>query len=178
MSIRRNTAIILSLFSGLLFIMVLPGCGKRQQAAYEPPSATIAPAQSSRIVRRADRDYYVDSRGALHLIVRRSVETGGGLYYLEGDERAYVLDQAGRLYYREPTGRILYFEEVVPGETAETVVVPSQPAYVTAPAMRESCESQWQDCMSGCNGISPRQRYDRPNCISNCEAIRRGCLDR
>jgi hypothetical protein len=176
MSISRNTAIMLSLFSGLLSMFALPGCSRHHEAAYEsPPAATISPAPSSHIVRRADRDYYVDSQGALHLISRRSMETEGGLYYLEGDERAYVLDQSGRLYYREPSGRILYYEEVTP---VQTVVVPSQPTYMAAPVTRESCESQYQQCVSGCNGISPRQRADRPNCMSNCEAIRSGCPGR
>ncbi|WP_243358262.1 hypothetical protein [Fundidesulfovibrio terrae] len=178
MSIRCMKLVLLSSFSGLLLLLILPGCAK-QQAASRSTETVVAPAPAPRIVRQAEQDYYVDSRGALHLIVRQEIQTGGGLYYIEGDERAYISDPTGRLYYREPTGTVIYIEDLSPPPQA--VIIPRQPeVYVpVAPARSmESCESQWRNCMAGCEGISPRQRYDRPNCISDCEAIRSGCPGR
>lgn len=199
MSIRRNTAITLLLFSGLLSLLVLPGCerhrvpnenqmqmgqgsmGKHPEAQVSetprvPSGQTTMVAPGPRFIVQSGQEYYVDSRGALHEVVRHEVVAGGGLYYLVGDERPYYVDESGRLYYRMPSGEVVYYEDVAP---PPAVVIPGQPVYVPAPAVsRESCESQYRECMSGCNGISPRQRYDRPNCISNCEAIRGGCLGR
>jgi hypothetical protein len=125
----------------------------------------------------------VDSQGALHLITRQVIESpgaAGGLYYIiEDDDRPYYRDQNGRLYYRDSSSRTYYIEDVRPGRSGETVIIQRGPegyAPMTPARSMESCESQWQDCMSGCNGISPRQPYDRPNCIKNCDVIRSGCL--
>ena len=198
MLIRRNTALILLLLSGLLSLLILPGCTRHRDANENqvqmgqgslgggtsartdqvPPMVSQVPPGPHFVV-QSGQDYYVDSRGALHQIVRRETVSGGVLYYyIEGDERGYLVDESGRLYYREPAGRIVYYETLSPSAT-ETVVAPSQPVYLPAPAMSaESCESQYQECMSGCRGISPRQTYDRPNCMSNCDVIRSGCLRR
>lgn len=145
MSVRRNT--LLFLVAGSLALLLLPGCqrhrvpddnqmqmgqgsmGKNPSAQVSetpavPPADRVAPGP--RFIVQSGRDYYVDSRGGLHRVVRRDVESGGGLYYIEGDERGYMVDEYGRLYSREPAGRILYYEERVP-RSVDTIVVPVQP---------------------------------------------------
>ena len=181
----RNTTVLIFMALALLSVSILPGCAKTQQETQAPPPVAAPQYQGPRFVHDASgQDYYVDSRGALHLVVRRAVEvpgSGGGIYYIEDDTRAYSIDQSERLYYRDSSGVIHFIEEVRPGRAMETVIITRQPERYApmAPARSmESCESQWQTCMSGCNGISPRQAYDRPNCISNCEVIRSGCLGR
>lgn len=181
-----NTTVLLVLTLALLSASSLSGCANKQQVTQAPPPvAAPQPYQGPRFVHDASgQDYYVDSKGALHLIVRRVVEVPqsvSGLYYIEDDNRAYSIDQSERLYYRDSAGGIHFLEEVRPGRPMGTVIISRQPeVYVPAAPTwsRESCESQWQSCMSGCNGISSRQTYDRPNCISNCDAIRSGCLER
>ncbi len=199
MSIRRHSPVVLFLFVGMLSLLILPGCQRHRvpddnqmQMGQGPqgrnPSAqvsevpTVLPANrvapSPRFVVQSGQDYYVDSRGALHQVLRREVVSGGGLYYLEGDERGYLADEHGRLYHRESAGNILYYEDASP-RVVETRVVPGKQVYMPAPVIgRESCESQYQECMSGCQSISPREAYDRPNCVSMCEQNQRGCQGR
>lgn len=214
---------------GSLLVLGAAGCVRRvpPPEAYAPPAAvapsavTPAPANVRRfVVTETQEHYYVDSRGGMHRIVREvTPPTGGGLfYYVENDERPYSIDEVQRLYYRDPSGKTYYIEDVNPArvvtpEEAMRAGVPSgivpptypqtypttypptypqtypqtypttypmayPPAYPTTYPMaypRESCASQWEKCMSGCQGISPRQAYSRPECISNCEAIRSNC---
>jgi len=185
MSIRKSTTLFVFMFVGLFVAMSTPAFAKRQQVIQVQPAPSSQSYQGQRFIHDAGgQDYYVDSRGALHLITRRVTEAPGvmgGLYYIEDDDRVYSIDQSQRLYYRDSSGRIRYIEEIRPGRAMDTVIISRQPeGYVpAAPAWSmESCESQWQSCMSGCNGISSRQKYDRPNCISNCDVIRSGCRGR
>ena len=199
MSTRGNTAITLFLCVGLLAFLSLPGCtrhrvpdenqmqmgqgsmgqGSGTQVSQAPQVSQVP--QGPRFVTQSGRDYYVDSRGALHLITRQVIESpgaAGGLYYIEDDDRPYYRDPSNRLYYRDPSNRTYYIEDVRPGRS-ETVIIQREPErYAPVARSMESCESQWQSCMSGCNGISPRQPYDKPNCIRNCDIIRNGCLGR
>lgn len=184
MSIRKCTTFVLFTFVGLFVAISTPAFAKRQVIQVQPAPSSQS-YQGQRFIHDAGgQDYYVDSRGALHLITRRVIEDPGvmgGLYYIEDDDRVYSIDQSQRLYYRDSSGRIHYLEEVRPGRAMDTVIISRQPE--TYPPMAqarsmESCESQWQSCMSGCNGISSRQKYDRPNCISNCDVIRSGCRGR
>ncbi|MFP5223476.1 MAG: hypothetical protein ACLGSA_14390 [Acidobacteriota bacterium] len=184
MSIRKNFMLQVFMVAGLLVALNIPAFAKRQVIQVQPAPAPQS-YQGQRFIHDANgQDYYVDSKGALHLITRRVVEAPGvmgGLYYIENDDRVYYIDQSQRLYYRDSSGGIHFLEEVRPGRPMETVIISRQPetyAPMTPVLSRESCESQYQSCMSGCNGISPRQTYDRPNCISNCDAIRSGCLGR
>jgi len=185
MFIRKRITLKLLLLVGLLVTLSIPAFAKQQQVIQIQPAPSSQADQSQRFVHDAGgQDYYVDSNGALHLVTRRVIEVPGvlgGLYYIEDDDRAYSIDQSQRLYYRDSAGTIHFLEEVRPGRAMETIVISPQPdAYAPmAPARSaESCESQWQSCMAGCKGISSRQADDRPNCISNCDVIRRGCLGR
>lgn len=198
MTTRRTPAVTLFLLCCLPVFLVLPGC-QRKEPMTDRANMAAAPASEPisgpRFLRQSERDYYVDQYGALHTITRREGMTGGGIYYIEGDERPYMLEPSGRLYYREPEGRVIYLEEVNPGGSAHMMAgspqymhpggsahmmegAPSH-MYPAGTGMHwQSCESQWQNCLEGCETISPRQRYDRPNCIRNCEAIRAGCTGR
>lgn len=183
MFIKRTHTALLFLLAGLLTPFILPASAPCQTRVYvEPQAPQPEPRQGSRFVRSNDgRDYYVDSKGALHLITRQVIESpgaAGGLYYIEDDERPYSRDQGDRLYYRDSSGRTYYIEDVRPGRPGETIVIQHGSGMYAPMAQArsyESCESQWQTCMSGCNGISTRQKYDRPNCVSNCDVIRSGC---
>lgn len=202
MRIKSSTSVALLLFICFLAVLIFSGCARHRDPvenqtpmgqgslgrsaddkAPQSPQISQAP-QGPRIITRSGQDYYVDSNGALHVITRRVIEVpdaGGGLYYIEDDDRPYYIDQSNRLYSRDSTGRTYYIEELRPVRPVEREATPRVPeAYAPmAPARSmESCESQWQSCMSGCNGISPRQPYDRPNCIRNCDVIRNGCLGR
>ncbi len=186
MTTRRIPAVTLFLFCCLSALIILPGCQKKEpmtdradMAAAPAMAPASEPVSGPRFLRQAGRDYYVDQQGALHIVTHREVMTGGGIYYIEGDERPYMLEPSGRLYYREPEGRVIYLEEVTPGEPGGMMMSSPQPMHQGAyPMGMSSCESQWNECMAGCNSISPRQRSDRPNCIRNCEAIRAGCTGR
>ena len=46
------------------------------------------------------------------------------------------------------------------------------------PVRRQSCDEQVQECLDGCNGISPRQSGDIPACLSTCGQINDACRDR
>ncbi|WP_027190941.1 hypothetical protein [Fundidesulfovibrio putealis] len=184
MFIRKSTTLFVFMFVGLFVAMGAPALAKRQVIQVQPAPSSQS-YQGQRFIHDAGgQDYYVDSKGALHLVTRRVIEAPGamgGLYYIEDDDRAYSIDQSQRLYYRDSSGGIHFLEEIRPGRAMDSVIISRQTeGYApAAPAWsRESCESQWQSCMSGCNGISSRQKYDRPNCVSNCDVIRRGCLGR
>lgn len=184
MSIRKNTTLILLLIVGLLATLSISAFAKRQVIQVQPAPSSQSYQGERFIHDEGGQDYYVDSKGALHLVTRRVIEAPGvmgGLYYIEDDDRAYFIDKSQRLYYRDSSGGIHYLEEIRPGRAMNSVVISRQnQSYApSAPAWSmESCESQWQSCMSGCKGISSRQTYDRPNCISNCEVIRNACQGR
>lgn len=144
-----------------------------------PAAPPPAPVATGNFVRTPTGQlYYVDATGAQHRIASAVTPPGGGLYYyIEGDERPYFIDESQRLYSRDPWGNVYYIENMRPGGGAvqggaSPLMIPLAPAMPAQP-----CAIQWQKCLDGCSGISPRQAYDRPNCISNCEIIRSQCRD-
>jgi hypothetical protein len=186
MTTACNRIIVLCLFAGSLSVLYAAGCARQPpQETYGRRSGDVAEVTESRrfIVRGENQRYYVDSRGGLHLIAREVPQPsgiGGELYYIEGDERPYYLDESQRLYYRDSSGRVYYIEDVNPGKVNEPEVIihESRPSMIVSPSeSRESCASQWESCMSGCQGISRRQSYTRPECIRDCEIIRNNCRD-
>lgn len=178
----------------LMFLGMLLVVGAADSAHSQPPPTVYvnpaasppAPVATGHFVRTpTGQIYYMDAMGVQHLIARSVTPPGGGIYYyVEGDERPYFVDEYQRLYYRDPWGMIYYIENINPGRgVVYGVVVQGGPPVVVAPPMvpampAESCASQFDKCMYGCSGISPRQAYDRPNCMSNCEVIRSQCRDR
>lgn len=185
MATTRNRIIAICLLAGALSMLFAAGCARQPpKETYGRRSGDVAEitAKQRFIVRGENQQrYYVDSRGGLHLIAREVPQPsgiGGALYYIENDERPYYLDEGQRLYYRDSTSRVYYIEDVRPGRIMEpeTIVRESRPSVIVTPAApRESCASQWENCMSGCRGISPRQSYTRPECVSNCDTIKINC---
>ena len=178
--------------AGMLFIaslLVLTTAGQAQSRRYGTSVNQPTQVQESITVRRfvhteSQQEYYVDSRGGMHLVTRQVTQPGGLsgiLYYIEDDDRPYSLDEGQRLFTRDPSGRIFYIEDVRPGRVIESrVAVPAivayrgrQPAYT-----QESCAYQYDKCMTGCQGLSRREAHTRPTCINNCEIIRNGCSGR
>ncbi len=204
MAIRCTKKPLLLTFVGALLLLGASGCVRSQPVTYNAPEPERVTARQFGRTETGVR-YYVDSRGVQHVIAREVSDpsAGGGIYYyVENDEHPYFLDASGQLYYRDPWGRIYPIEAINPGNVAygtgpyvglpyggETYggatyggAVQGAGAPMMEPAWPattgESCASQYEKCMSGCQGISPRQAYDRPNCISNCEVIRSQCLNR
>ncbi|MFP5257754.1 MAG: hypothetical protein ACLGQH_01905 [Acidobacteriota bacterium] len=184
---RRIFVPLFIMFVGMLLV---PGAATRAHSQPLPPVYVYpappppAPVATGHFVRTpTGQVYYVDAMGVQHLIARSVTPPGGGLYYyVEGDERPYFLDENQRLYFRDPWGNIFYIENMRPGGGAVYggVVQGSPPPMMVplAPTMpAEPCVVQWQKCLDGCSGISPRQAYDRPNCLNNCEVIRSQCRD-
>lgn len=152
-------------------------------AAGPGPAVEVAQARANgQGVSADEKDYYVDKDGALHIITRRLVKQQGGLYSVEGDDQAKAVetDKQGRLFYRDAAGAVHYVEETEPGVYVEKKAAPKRSG-ATKPAAkspRETCESQYRNCVAGCRAISPREAADQPNCMRDCETIRRGCSGR
>lgn len=174
-----------------LFAFSLIGLSVANPANSQPPQEsysrrTIIVPESSpsrRFVRtETQQSYYVDSRGGMHLITREVTEstgTGGILYYIENDDQPYYLDEGQRLYTRDASGNVYYIEDVRPSRINEPrgVILENRPSIGMAPIQHESCSSQFNKCMSGCQGVSRSERYARPECINNCETIRNACRE-
>jgi hypothetical protein len=186
MHTSRIKTLVPLVLAGLASVAGIYGCARNQQPVEmnaQPPAAVAEPVVVKHFVVTDGRHYYVDSKGALHLIVREVQEpagAGGLFYYIENDEHPYYLDQGERLYYRDSSGRLHYVEDVEPGAVVEPEVIirRTTPGVVLEPRSMvppQSCSEQWEECMSGCQGISPRQSYDRPGCIENCDTIRSHC---
>lgn len=179
--------LILPFLAGLMLF-----AGSQAQAQAQAQRVYVVPAEPAPVhvrtfvITDTGKHYYVDSKGGLHEVVRQTVESqgGGGLYYIEDDDRPYYLDQSGELYYRDSSGRVRYIEEVNPGRAMQPGMIIREEApqtYVAVtpgpPMPRQSCASQYQECMDGCQGISPRQQSDKPNCMSICDQIKSTCRD-
>jgi hypothetical protein len=186
MTITHNRIISICLLAGALSALYATGCARQPpQETYGRRSGDVAEVTATqRFIVRGEQRYYVDSRGGLHLVTREVPQPsgiGGVLYYIEDDDRPYLLDESQRLYYRDSSGRMSYIEDVRPGRAnePETIIRESRPSmHVTPSELRESCSSQWESCMSGCQGISRRQSYSQPECVRDCEIIRNNCQDR
>jgi hypothetical protein len=192
--ITKTNSLLLALAAGSLLVLGATGCARHEtpvsdlaQARQAPPAPASEHIAGKRFVlTETGQRYYVDSRGMQHTIVREVTEpsgVGGVFYYIEDDDRPYYVDQSERLYYRDSSGRMYYIEDARPGRSSESQVIlrADRPAMVEtfSPALsRETCSSQWESCMEGCKGISPKQTYDRPNCIRYCDQIRNNCTDR
>ncbi|WP_043639973.1 hypothetical protein [Desulfovibrio sp. TomC] len=187
MVFRRINLPLFLMFVGMAFVVGVADCAHAQPPTlvYVYPAAPPpASGATGNFVRTPTGQlYYVDATGAQHRIVSAVTPPGGGLYYyVEGDERPYFIDESQRLYSRDPWGNVYYIEQMRSGGgavyggvvqgSASPMMVPLTP---TVPV--EPCVIQWQKCLDGCSGISPRQAYDHPNCISNCEVIRSQCRD-
>lgn len=162
------------------------GCVQHRQPNLDD-TRTAAPNPGSGYVPEevlnGQKDYYVDQDGALHQVTRRLVRSEGGLYSIEddhdGEGRTLEKDREGRLFYKDDSGAIHYVREVQPGATERKAAPRKAATARPAPAGKhESCESQWRSCVSACNAISPREAYDRPGCLNDCEYIRRHCSGR
>lgn len=120
----------------------------------------------------------------MHLVTRQvaqPISPNGILYYVEDDDRPYSLDENQRLYTRDQSGRMYYIEDVRPGRSVESQVIVYEraPYRDMMPAYsQESCASQYEKCMSGCQGLSRREAYTYQTCVNNCETIRSGCSGR
>ncbi|WP_139311483.1 hypothetical protein [Desulfovibrio sp. DV] len=186
------TTRLTNMTAAMLFIasLLVPGTtASAQSRRYEPSARQPAYVQESTTVRRfvhtdSQQDYYVDSRGGMHLVTRQVTQPAGLsgiLYYIEDDDRPYSLDEGQRLYTRDQSGQIFYIEDVRPGRVIESrvLVQESVPYRGMTPAYsQESCANQYEKCMAGCQGLSRREAYTRPTCINNCEIIRSGCSGR
>ena len=175
---------MLFIFSLLIFGSTVPA-HSRQYQSYGNQPTYVPETTVKRFVRtESQQEYYVDSRGGMHLVTRQVTEpTGlsGILYYIEDDARPYSLDESQRLFTRDQAGHVYYIEDVRPGRVIESRVIlqDNAPYRGMAPAYsQESCSSQYEKCMSGCQGLSRREAYTRPTCVNNCEIIRSGCSGR
>lgn len=181
-----------ALIAGILFaasLLVLGAAVPAQSRQYKDSAQQPVFIQESTTVRRlvhteSQQDYYIDSRGAMHLITRQVTQpTGlsGILYYIEDDDRPYSLDESQRLFTRDQAGHVYYIEDVRPGRVIDSrVIVRNDAPYqdMSPSYSQESCAQQYGKCMAGCQGLSRGSAHTRPTCINNCEIIRNGCSGR
>jgi hypothetical protein len=187
MTTRQNTLLAGLLFAASLLVLstAVPAQSRRYETIVQQPTYVQEPTTVRRFVRTdSQQEYYVDSRGGMHLVTRQVTQPAGLsgiLYYIEDDDRPYSLDEGQRLYTRDQSGRVYYIEDVRPGRVIESrvLVQESVPYRGMTPAYsQESCANQYAKCLSGCQGLSRREAYTRPTCINNCEIIRSGCSGR
>lgn len=132
------------------------------------------------------RPYYIDESQRLYYR-----EPTGGIFYIDevkpiqpsGPSGVYPQHGYHPGYYASPqSGPGLYY--TVPDSRSPGYQQPGYPqtyypqaGYQTGyPAMSsESCASQYQRCVDACQGLSRREAYTRPQCLSNCETIRNNC---
>jgi len=143
MATNRIKRLALWTLSGSLLVLSLAGCARRQPPpeTYANPAAVApAPSNSRRfVVTETQEHYYVDSRGAMHRIVREVMQPPGGggiFYYVENDPQPYYIDEAQRLYHRDPSGNIYYIEDMTPIQAAgpREMAPPSSPPVYLAPS--------------------------------------------
>lgn len=179
---RICTTVALIFFVSLLTLGEATSVHSRPYQSYLSQPTYQPETTIRRFVRtESQQEYYVDSRGGMHLITRQVTEpTGlsGILYYIEDDVRPYSLDESQRLFTRDQFGHVYYIEDVRPGRVIESQVIveDNAPYRDMAPAYsQESCAHQYEQCMFGCQGLSRREAYTRPTCVNNCAIIRNGC---
>jgi len=183
MTTRATCTIVGMMFiASLLILGVAAPTHSRPYQSYGSQPTYQPETTIKRFVRtESQQEYYVDSRGGMHLITRQVMEpTGlsGILYYIEDDARPYSLDESQRLFTRDQSGHVFYIEDVRPGRAIESraIVQDNAPYRDMAPTYsQESCAHQYEQCMYGCQGLSRREAYTRPTCINNCEIIRNSC---
>ncbi|MHC1710970.1 MAG: hypothetical protein AB9872_02280 [Solidesulfovibrio sp.] len=183
MGTKGSRAIALGIIVLSLLVLGAAGTARSQpQPETYVRSGTINQERSGgRFVRTGTQRYYVDRSGRRHLIIREVTEPTaplGMLYYIENDEKPYYVGEGERLYSRDQSGRVYYIDEANQGGTIGSGVIiidDISPRSVPPMMQRESCASQYDKCMAGCQGVSRSERYTRPMCLNNCETIRNGC---
>jgi len=165
--------------TALLFVLLslAPAFG------YARPEEAPAPAGQAAGEGGYSRDsrgnaYYIDGKGALHVIENKVVVTdeqgNKRTYEVRGDERPWR-DASGRLSFTDGDGRTVYIDEGAPGGVVDPKSIfkgTQMEQRLESGKSMAYCTDRLDACRLKCRELSSS---DRQVCLGNCERDKERC---